>query len=89
MRMATGILFALSTALAQSPDAIADAIKSDLEAVAGPGSVVVDRADGRLFNVRIAVPTLSSDFCNPIYDREIKLFRLFPEFNFDFYLRLR
>jgi hypothetical protein len=65
------------------------AIKSDFESIAGPGSVAVDKTDGKLFNIRIAVPTLSSDFCNPIYDHEIKLFRLFPDLNFDFYLRLR
>ncbi len=68
---------------------VAAIIKSDFESIAGPGSVAVDRADGKLFNIRIAVPTLSSDFCNPIYDHEIKLFRLFPDLNFDFYLRLR
>ena len=93
MRIATVILFAWSVALAQTaePDqsAVAEAIKADFESVAGPGSVIVDRANGRLFNVRIEVPTLSSEFCNPIYDREIKLYRLFPELNFDFYLRLR
>jgi hypothetical protein len=65
------------------------AIKSDFESIAGPGSVAVDRTDGKLFNIRIAVPTLSSEFCNPIYDHELKLFRLFPDLNFDFYLRLR
>ncbi|HWE48170.1 MAG TPA: hypothetical protein VG273_00170 [Bryobacteraceae bacterium] len=68
---------------------VAAAIKSDFESLAGPGSVEVDRADGNLFNIRIAVPTLSSEFCNPIYDHELKLFRLFPDLNFDFYLRLR
>jgi hypothetical protein len=64
-------------------------IRSDFESIAGPGSVAVDKTDGKLFNIRIAVPTLSSDFCNPIYDHELKLFRLFPDLNFDFYLRLR
>jgi hypothetical protein len=68
---------------------VAAAIKSDFESIAGPGSVIVDRTDGNLFNIRIAVPTLSADFCNPIYDHELKLFRLFPDLNFDFYLRLR
>jgi hypothetical protein len=68
---------------------VAAIIKSDFESIAGPGSVAVDRTDGKLFNIRIAVPTLSSDFCNPIYDHELKLFRLFPDLNFDFYLRLR
>jgi len=94
--IAEAILLAL---LAQKPAAgpsdaggdapIVAAIKSDFESVAGPGSVVVDRAGGKLFSIRIAVPSLSSDFCNPIYERELKLFRLFPELNFDFYLRLR
>jgi hypothetical protein len=68
---------------------IVSTIKSDFESIAGPGSVAVDKTDGKLFSIRIAVPTLSSDFCNPIYDHELKLFRLFPDLNFDFYLRLR
>jgi hypothetical protein len=68
---------------------VAEVIKSDFELIAGPGSVDVDRTDGKLFSIRIVVPTLSSDFCNPIYDHELKLFRLFPDLNFDFYLRLR
>jgi hypothetical protein len=74
--------------MATVPD-IAAAIKSDFESIAGPGSVDVDQTAGKLFSIRIAVPTLSSDFCNPIYDHELKLFRLFPDLNFDFYLRLR
>lgn len=68
---------------------IADNIRLDIETIAGPGSVDVTSANGRLFNVRIAVPTLRSDFCQPIYDRELKLDRLFPEYNFDFYLWIR
>ena len=92
--VAEAILFVLlagpvAEQMPETDPAIATAIKQDLESVAGPGSVDVDRASGKLFSIRIAVPTLSSDFCNPIYDRELKLFRLFPELNFDFYLRLR
>jgi hypothetical protein len=68
---------------------ISQTIKSDIEAIAGPGSVDVSSTNGRLFNVRIAVPSLSVEFCGPIFDREVRLYRLFPDFNFDFYLRLR
>src|SRR5882724_12729465 len=68
--------------LAGTEASIAQTIKSDFEAIAGPGSVEVSSANGRLFNVRIAVPTLSVDFCGPIFDREVRLYRLFPDFNF-------
>jgi hypothetical protein len=75
--------------LAATEMSIAETIKSDIEAIAGPGSVDVSSSNGRLFNVRVAVPTLSVDFCGPIFEREVRLYRLFPDFNFDFYLRLR
>ncbi len=72
------------------PDAkIADAIRHDFESITGPGSVDVSTDNGRLLSIHILVPTLNSEFCNPIYDHEIKLFRLFPDLNFDFYVRLR
>lgn len=68
---------------------IVDAIRNDFEALAGPGSVEISTENGKLLSIRIAVPTLSLEFCAPIYEREIKLFRIFPELNFDFYVLLR
>ncbi|MDE3194888.1 MAG: hypothetical protein KGN84_00975 [Acidobacteriota bacterium] len=66
---------------------LAHDIKTDLESIAGPGSVDISIDHETLFSVRIAVPDLSSDMCYPIFDRELKLYRLFPDYSFDFYLR--
>lgn len=68
---------------------IAEAIRTDFEALAGPGSVEISTDNGKLLSIRIAVPTLSLEFCAPIYEREIKLYRIFPDLNFDFYVLLR
>lgn len=68
---------------------LAKAIKADLESISGPGSVDISIDNGTLFSVRIAVPSFSTEICAPIYDRELKLYRFFPDLNFDFYLRLR
>jgi hypothetical protein len=68
---------------------LADAIKKDLEAICGPGSVDISIDNETLFSVRIAVPSFSPEFYTPIFDRELKLYRIFPELNFDFYLRLK
>ena len=64
-------------------------IKSDIESVAGPGSVDVSIDNKSLYSVRVAVPSFRSEICNPIYDVELKLYRYFPDLNFDFYLRLK
>lgn len=68
---------------------LASNIKTDLETIAGPGSVDVSIDHETLFSVRIAVPDLASEICNPIFDRELKLYRLFPDYSFDFYLRAK
>ncbi len=68
---------------------LAKAIKTDIESIAGPGSVDVSIDNETLFSVRVAVPNFSPEVCTPIYDRELKLYRFFPELNFDFYLSLK
>jgi copper chaperone CopZ len=67
--------------------ALARAIKTDLESISGPGTVDVSVDSKTLFNVRIGVASFSSEVYTPIYDRELELYRLFPDLNFDFYLR--
>lgn len=64
-------------------------IKKDIETISGPGSVDVSIDHETLFSVRVAVPSFRTEICNPIYDVELKLYRYFPELNFDFYLRAR
>ncbi len=64
-------------------------IKSDIESISGPGSVDISIDHETLYSVRVAVPSLSPEICTPIYDRELKLYRYFPDLNFDFYLRLK
>lgn len=68
---------------------LADLIRMEIEAISGPGSVDVSINHETLFSVRIAVPSFRSEICNPIYDRELQLYRVFPELNFDFYLWLK
>jgi hypothetical protein len=68
---------------------LANAIKNDIESLAGPGAVEVSVDHETLFSVRVAVPNFRSEFCTPIYDRELRLYRLFPDYSFDFYLRLK
>src|SRR3569832_197929 len=70
------------------PD-LARAIKKDLEAISGPGSVEVSVDHETLFSVRIAVPSLRREIYNPIYDRALELYRIYPDLSFDFYLRLK
>jgi hypothetical protein len=64
-------------------------IKSDIESISGPGSVDISIDHETLYSVRVAVTSLSPEICSPIYDRELKLYRYFPDLNFDFYLRLK
>ena len=64
-------------------------IKSDIESISGPGSVDISIDHETLYSVRVAVSSFSPEICTPIYDRELKLYRYFPELNFDFYLRLK
>src|SRR5579863_5062102 len=66
---------------------LARTIKKDIESIAGPGSVDVSIDHETLFSVRVAVPNFRTETCNPIYDVELKLYRFFPDLNFDFYLR--
>lgn len=65
------------------------AIKTDIEALSGPGSVDVSIDNKTLYSVRVAVPSFRTEICSQIYDRELKLYKQFPDLNFDFYLRLR
>ena len=69
--------------------ALARAIKRDLEAISGPETVDVSIDHETLFSVRIGVPSFRSEIYTPIYDRALELYRLFPDLNFDFYLRLK
>jgi copper chaperone CopZ len=69
--------------------ALARAIKTDLESISGTGNVDVSIDHETLFSVRIGVPSFSSDIYTRIYDRELELYRLFGDLNFDFYLRIQ
>jgi hypothetical protein len=69
--------------------ALARAIKTDLETIAGPGTVDVSISNRTLFNVRIGMSSSSSEIYTSIYDRALELYRLFPDLNFDFYLRMK
>jgi hypothetical protein len=64
---------------------LARAIKKDLESISGTGTVTVTIDHDRLFNVRIAIPGLSSKISAQIYNRELELHQLFPDLNFDFH----
>ena len=64
-------------------------IKRELESISGPGSVDISVDHETLYSVRIAVPSFRSDIYNPIYDRALELYRLYPDLSFDFYLRLK
>jgi len=69
--------------------ALAKVIKSDIEAIAGPGSVDISIDHETLFSVRVAVPGLRTEIYTRIYDRVVDLYRQYPDLNFDFYLRPR
>jgi hypothetical protein len=64
-------------------------IKREIESIAGPGSVDISVDHETLFSARIAVPSFRADIYNPIYDRALELYRLYPDLSFDFYLRLK
>lgn len=64
-------------------------IKKELEAISGPGSVDISVDHQTLYNVRISVPSFRAEIYNPIYDRALELYKLYPDLSFDFYLRLK
>jgi hypothetical protein len=66
---------------------LARAIKADIESISGHGTVDVSIDSKTLFNVRIAIPALSSEVYSRLFDRELEFYRAFPDLNFDFYLR--
>ena len=66
---------------------LARAIQADLESISGRGTVDVSIDSKTLFNVRIAIPGYSSEIYSQIFDRELEFYRVFPDLNFDFYLR--
>ena len=68
---------------------LARVIQADLESISGPGTVDVSIENERLFSARIAVPSLNSEICARICDRELELYRLFQDLNFDFDLWLK
>jgi hypothetical protein len=68
---------------------LARAIKTDIEAISGPGSVDVSIDHETLYTVRIAVPSFRREIYTPIYDHALELYRQFPDLSFDFYLRLK
>ena len=65
---------------------LARAIKTDLETIAGGGTVDVSIDRETLFNVRIAVPSLTSHLYSQIYDRALEFYRVLPDLSFDFYV---
>ncbi len=65
---------------------LARAIKIDLETISGGGTVDVSIDRETLFNVRIAVPSLTSHLYTRIYDRALEFYKDFPDLSFDFYL---
>jgi hypothetical protein len=65
---------------------LARAIKIDLEAISGGGTVDVSIDRETLFNVRIAVPALTSHLYTRIYERALEFYKDFPDLSFDFYL---
>lgn len=68
---------------------LANAIKSNIESISGRGTVDVSIDSGTLFNVRIAIPSFNSKLYSELYERELELYRVFPDLSFDFYLRLQ
>jgi hypothetical protein len=66
---------------------LARAIQADLESISGRGTVDVSIDSETLFNVRVAVPGFSAEISSRIFDRELEFYRVFPDLNFDFYLR--
>jgi hypothetical protein len=66
---------------------LARAIKADIEAISGRGTVDVSIDSKTLFNVRIAVPDFSSEVYNRLFDRELEFYQAFRDLSFDFYLR--
>ena len=96
LKAALVALLAVSGALAQSSTGrpaitasggpeLARAIKADLEAISGTGTVTVSTDNKTLYSARIAIPGFSPKICTQIYDREMELRQLFPDLNFDFY----
>jgi hypothetical protein len=65
---------------------LARAIKADLEAISGSGTVDISIDSKTLFSVRVAIPGFSSEIYCQIYDRELEFYRAFRDLNFDFYL---
>jgi hypothetical protein len=63
---------------------LAHAIKTDLESLAGPGTVNVRIVTETRFSVGIAMAGFNSKITAQIYDRERELRQLFPDLNFDF-----
>lgn len=68
---------------------LARALKTEIESISGLGTVDVSIDSKTLFNFRIAVPGSGSKVYNQLYDRELELYKLFPDLSFDFYLRLK
>jgi hypothetical protein len=65
---------------------LARAIKTDIESISGGGTVDVSIDRETLFNVRIAVPALTSGLYSRIYDRALEFYRDLPDLSFDFYV---
>jgi hypothetical protein len=68
---------------------LANAIKTEIEALAGPGSVDVSIDHETLYSVRVAVSSSHSELSTPIFDRALELYKLFPDLSFDFYVRVK
>jgi hypothetical protein len=65
--------------------ALVHTIKTDLESIAGAGTVNVTMDSKTSFSARIAIPGFNPKICKQIYDREMELRQLYPDLNFDFY----
>jgi hypothetical protein len=68
---------------------LANAIKTEIESLAGPGSVDVSIDHETLYSVRVAVSSSHSELSAPIFDRALELYKLFPDLSFDFYVRVK
>jgi len=66
---------------------LAHAIQTELESIAGRGTVDVTVDSKTLFVVRIAMGGASSETYGRIFDRELDLYRIFRDLSFDFYLQ--
>ena len=76
---------AQSAIVGLSGPALARSIKTDLESIAGTGTVAVSIENRTHFSARVTLQSFSSKVCTQIYDRELELHQLYPDLTFDFF----